>query len=144
MNTPSDIPRVVQDQLLGYDSQVSVELLLVRYTFDFPMTLHVVAGDIYIEIGRNDVATPAVLSAADGHMFMLANGSVGFVNSSFPQFLESVAAWTDLATASTPDTPTQTRVSEFDARVKNIDPAALQGAESFWSQIREEMQYGII
>ena len=145
MTMQEDVPRVVLDQLRGHQTPVSVEFMLDLYVFDFPMTRHVIDGRVYMEVGRNDVDMPLVLSGGDGRLYILNDGQAVFVNASFPQFLQAVAAYQRLADTWDDDTPNETRLDDFDATLLGIDPDALGGGpEAFWSTVREEMGYGII
>ncbi|TWU11429.1 hypothetical protein CA54_02360 [Symmachiella macrocystis] len=118
------------------------ECLSVRYSLDFNFMSHQFGEWTYFEIGRNDVDVPVVVDPETGSVHFLEPSRLIFINSSFPQMMQSferVNMW------NIPDEVLdEDRVRIFSNFMLAIDKNCFDDPNACWSTMREEIGYGII
>lgn len=121
---------------------IECECFLVKYLFDFNCAPHVVDGRTVFELGRNDVGLPVVVDPSSGHVSFVCKGKLRFSNSSFSQLLRAFAFVREWPVPD--DLPDAHRAKIFEKRMLDIDENSFQDPDAGWSDIRDEIKYGVV
>jgi hypothetical protein len=129
--------------LLGDTSVTELETLLVRLTFHYSLAEHRVRGQVYHEIGHNDVDVPILLDPRTGSVWFLHGQTLSFINSSFQQMLKSIQevnSWKELPEG----LQNEQRAKTSSTALLAIDPSCFEHEDGCWTLIIEQVKNGMI